>query len=507
MPTIDVKGHLIDFPENLSPDELNKAVGSAAGQLPDAELPKDESSFMDKAAPIISNIARPVLEIGGSAGGALLAGGASAPTVAGIIPGAVAGGALGFAAGKSAADSLDEMLGIQEPVKNVKEAIQKTGRNLLSGVEAESLGMLMKPVVAGIGKIARPAGKKLISAMFGPSEDAISARFSNPQAIKQAKPMETIAEDMASGLQKLSKEIHEMDNKAWDSLSGLKAEPTKDVVKILRNVRKGIVIEGGGPVGKSARQAAKAIDDMILDISSIKQKGQGKNVSQMLDQKQLRKLIKAADENIDWNNPLAGRTNEALIEFRTNLSDQLKKNNPAYSTLMEPIAARMKTLQDMTRAFSIGKEEGVFIPKDTTVSRMKLATKEGRSESQKTLKDFKDFTGQNVMGDVKNELVAEQFRGGRVNGSKNVNLGAWVGGGLGLGSDIFGGSGGMGTAAGAITGAFIDKNGGRMAGTLIDQLVRARAMPIVGAVNSSAMQRVLSAGGASLAGRFGRKKS
>ena len=35
MPTIDVKGHLIDFPDNLSPDELNKAVGSAAGQLPD----------------------------------------------------------------------------------------------------------------------------------------------------------------------------------------------------------------------------------------------------------------------------------------------------------------------------------------------------------------------------------------------------------------------------------------------------------------------------------------
>ena len=33
MPTIDVKGHLIDFPDNLSPDELNKAVGSAAEQL------------------------------------------------------------------------------------------------------------------------------------------------------------------------------------------------------------------------------------------------------------------------------------------------------------------------------------------------------------------------------------------------------------------------------------------------------------------------------------------
>ncbi len=35
MPTIDVKGHLIDFPDDLSPDELNKAVGSAAEQLPD----------------------------------------------------------------------------------------------------------------------------------------------------------------------------------------------------------------------------------------------------------------------------------------------------------------------------------------------------------------------------------------------------------------------------------------------------------------------------------------
>jgi hypothetical protein len=160
----------------------------------------------------------------------------------------------------------------------------------------------------------------------------------------------------------------------------------------------------------------------------------------------------------------------------------------------------------MTRAFSIGKEEGVFIPKDTTVGRMKLATKEGRSASQKTLKEFNDFTGEDVMGDVNNELLADQFRGGRVNGSKNVNLGAWVGGGLGLGSDIFGGSGGMGTAAGAIAGALIDKNGGRMAGTLIDQLVKARAMPIVGAMNSSAMQRVLAAGGASLAGRFGRKR-
>lgn len=454
-----------------------------------------------RTAQTVSAFARPALEVGGAVGGAVLAGGASAPTIAGIIPAGVAGGALGFAAGKSAADFLDEQLGIKEPITTVKEAVKATGRNILSGIEQEALGALAKPAFNIARNVARSGAKKAISSFFGPSEEAISARFNRPEEIKNAKPLEDIAKNMSSAMGKLSDEVSRLDKEAWDSLLKLKSEPRSEIINILKGVKKGIQVEGGGTIGKAAAKATETINGLMSDILKITEKGK-EGVEQFLTQKQIRKVIQAVDENIDWNNPLASRSNEALTEFRAKLSDRLKANNPQYSAIMEPLAQRTKALNDLSRAFSLGHEAGVFVPKDTTTGRLSLAVKEGRSSSRGLLSKLKEYTGEDVLKNVKDEMLASEFRGGRPNGSRTVNMFSGILGGLGGGAGAFAGGvpgafggGAFGTVAGNILGGIVDRRGGQIAGSIVDRLARLPLQQTKSMLLSPSFRRVLSSAG------------
>jgi hypothetical protein len=63
--------------------------------------------------------------------------------------------------------------------------------------------------------------------------------------------------------------------------------------------------------------------------------------------------------------------------------------------------------------------------------------------------------------------LAQDFQGGYANGSRNVNLWRTLGGTV-AGALAGGVAGGVGRATGAVMGAMIDKEGGAIAGKIID---------------------------------------
>ena len=57
MPRVDINGAVVDFPDNLSGDELNKAVASAAAQLGSPQA-QPQKTLAEIGSSAISNIGR-----------------------------------------------------------------------------------------------------------------------------------------------------------------------------------------------------------------------------------------------------------------------------------------------------------------------------------------------------------------------------------------------------------------------------------------------------------------
>jgi hypothetical protein len=123
----------------------------------------------------ISTVARPVLETGGAAGGAILGGGASVPTGPGAVAGMVAGGGLGYGIGRKGADILDQMLGLRKPGTVVDET--------LGSVKdvAEGATMTAGEIVPA-GRIARVVGSGAAYALAGEEGDIIDQIRGKKQA-------------------------------------------------------------------------------------------------------------------------------------------------------------------------------------------------------------------------------------------------------------------------------------------------------------------------------------
>lgn len=432
---------------------------------------KEQPSYLQKAAPYIMGVARPVMEIGGAVGGAALVGGASAPTVAGVIPGAAVGGALGYAAGKSGADLLARSIGQMPPIKSMGEAAKETVGNLESGVGMEVGGAVIGKAV----KLAKPVGKGLISVLFGPPLSSIDARFINNAAIKAAKPFEVLARELPSDLQAVASHVEELSNKALKTLSTSKyimqtaedtgGAKTKDVfINAIKSEMKDI----GLTMSESSASAKNKLLGYIKRFNKL-----GPTVSE----NQMGKIVRQIDQDIDWSLKDQAPLNSALEGIRTKIDGVLKLGNPEYAKAMEPVSDGVRTLKKAETLFRVERDIGRgYKPTNTTATALKSAVNENRIESQDVLDSIHKITGKDYLSAAENAKIAENFVGGRPQGSRGVNLGAAVGSGVGaLAGGLHGGTGpGMtGAILGAMGGGYMDRQGGQMAGSLIDRLAQA----------------------------------
>jgi len=163
-----------------------------ANSPPDGYLDQPPDGYEEQPSQMASNIsaaARPVLEMGGAVVGSLLGGGPELPT-------GIASGVLGYGAGKSAADLLSRSLGVQQPIQNAGQAVQDVGGDVLAGMNNESMGKILSPVLGLVGKgISKTlSGAKSIAGAALPGifkgtasipEQSTAMVINDPQILKQ----------------------------------------------------------------------------------------------------------------------------------------------------------------------------------------------------------------------------------------------------------------------------------------------------------------------------------
>lgn len=133
---------------------------------------------------IASKLYRPALEYGGLALGAVAGGGAGIPTGPGAIATGAAGAGLGYAAGKQAANILDERLGLREQPPLYRQAIDTTG-DVLTGTASELGGQALTLGVKAATPLLNKAGRglaKTAGAMTGVKESRFRQLASDPTA-------------------------------------------------------------------------------------------------------------------------------------------------------------------------------------------------------------------------------------------------------------------------------------------------------------------------------------
>jgi hypothetical protein len=402
--------------------------------------------------------------------GMSLGGGAAAALA---IPGGPIASGIAGAAGASAmygpsndlANSIDAMRGMQSATPS-----QGMIGDLGTGAEVEAGGKVLGKAIETAAPAVKAGIIKSISAVFGPSEDAINAWLANP-SLPNFPSVVDLARKLPQTLNNLKGMISQATEQASQLLSDSPegAIPKSQLIGIINDQADTLITEG--QVIGSANQAANShLDALRNSLSDIP--------NSELPQTTVKSLIKAIDGNINFADKGASATNTVLANVRGGANQLLRSANPEYEQAMKEISGMMGTLEDTQKAFGITNEIGQGLqPTDKTITALNGINKATKSISQDTLGDLKDLTGDDYVSDVQNAKYAEEFKKGSTQGSRRVNLGAMVGAPVGAAIGAMTGYPTAGTmvgeALGAGGGALADKFGGPMAAVtsrLIQQL-------------------------------------
>ena len=443
----------------MDPFEMARAAGESAPVSSQPSL---------KPQDLLSKIYHPVI-----AGAAMTAGGGAAGTLA--IPGGPIASGVAGAAGAAAmyppannfANSLDAMRGVQSPPSGGVMS------DLGTGAEMEAGGKVLGAVIGAAAPAVKSAIVKSISAVFGPSTDAIEAWLENP-SLPNAPDAVALARKLPQTLNNLKGLISQASDAAGKFLStsadpAAGAIPKTSLLDLIDNQADSLATDGQviGPANQAAAQHLTLLKNSINNFT-------GDN----LPQTTVKSLIKAVDGNINFQDAGASATNNVLSSFRGGANQLLKSANPEYATAMKEISGMMGTLEDAQSQFGITNQVGQGLqPTDRTITALSGINKATKSISQDTLNDLAKLTGDDYVSDAQNAKYAQEFKKGSAQGSRRVNLEGAVGGTVGSGVGYLTGhpvlGGIVGTGAGAAAGALSDTFGGPLAGIssrLIQQL-------------------------------------
>lgn len=330
-------------------------------------------------------------------------------------------------------------------------------------------------VASGLSKFTKWTGKKAIRVGFGPTEEAQTVLMNRPHDIARQTNYGDLADKMAETANGLSKKLTELDNQAWDTLSGLKAEPQSKLINILKSVKKDFTGTGKTKIGDADRQAVAQIDGYINRVKAIKQKGSTPGTEQFIDQSQLKDIIQSVQKDARYDLPETDPTNRAVQAVRAKFDAYLKGENPDYEAAMKPVAEATEALKSIRSKFALKHEQGVgLVSSDTTASKLSTIGGDKKPQTDRILEDFKNATGVDFNDEARLTNFKKQFTAGkRSEGSRRTVAGSVIGGAIGGGVGGFAG-GGVGAPIGMAIGAGADYYGGPMAKGIIDTLIKAK---------------------------------
>jgi hypothetical protein len=335
-------------------------------------------------------------------------------------------------------------------------------------------------------------GVKALEAFTGAPKAAINRRLVRPDQVRSAIPegaLETpyapMADDVARSVNELGDKARVGAAKARETLSPSRylndgAFTRDELVAIVSNEKKRFRTQGK-VIGEAKQAAMKKIMSLEKDISKLR----GETVSQ----KNVEKIIKSLDQDINWAAKENAPTNLALERIRRRFDVKLKDKNQGYRESIAPVSKQMKTFKRAQDQFGLKKEVGGFVASDATASRLKSIGSGKMPMSERRLRELGRESGKDFAETAKDIDAALKFEGGATQGSRRVvsfrdilsGIGTGVGGVAGyiMGGPIGAGVGAAagatgGRVAGSVLALITDTNGRKIAAKIIDQYLAIR---------------------------------
>jgi len=518
MPIIEVNGQGLEFPDNLSPEELNKAVSSAAKQMGDSSSGgsgtfgfdniKKAAKFAggtiggpigafiagkatDKAKEVVDDPRGAVLSasgnlpaLGGMAGMVSGAGAMSAPL-------AIAGAGLGEAANQT----IRRVMG-EDPTPPVEFFGKQIPRIPFIGDEASNIVQQsgINAAFEGVGKLASyipRAGRSVIHAV-SPSaikEEAILERFINKKGVVSANTREQLGNIAVNYTNKLSDKIKTLDEVASKTLSSEMDIPKSKIYDALNSVKAKFIGSSRRAITKEAREAIRVINSIAYGIKKINPLpdiqpvvihggfssapgtgGLGNLVREVkttpgrfgqfmdnISEVQMKDIINQF-QDLNYSDPVR-KVSESVRDM---FSFALKSKNQAYKKAMEPVAKAVRLQKIINRKFNLAYDPqvGTFATDATAGKFGPRLLDGGKPESLAAVKALDNTVGGDLAKKTRLTNIKDQFEGNKTTGSRMVMLGRSIGSTLGP----------SGAIAGAMAGAMMDKAGGKVTAGMVDVL-------------------------------------
>lgn len=358
----------------------------------------------------------------------------------------------GAAAGGLTAAGLSEEEEIEDIAKDIKQGA-------LTGAAVGGAMNRAAPLARGFVRASKWAGRKMGNLLFDLTDDQIELMVRNPKAVRNALSPEQLTEEASSAFKKMQGLISKAVEGADDTLrSGKSFEQGAFGKNQLKDVIKEQVdsIEVIGPVQRKMIRTLNQFNKTIDDISD-----------NTISEKEMKKLIQAVDQNINYADQTQSQVNNALKSLRFSFDDLLKQQNPDYAKAQRPVALLTGALKKARKDLGFKQETGQgFVPTDTTLSKLKSLPSDRKLFSQKNIERMDRLAGTELLDQATATGINESTRAGVTQGSRNTLYGGSI---LGTGGAILGGPmvGAAGAAIGTTAGFMKDRFGRRAGKALI----------------------------------------
>lgn len=377
----------------------------------------------------ISQGAHTILPVAGAAGGFLVGAGAG-----GI--GAPVGGTLGYAGAKSAARSIDEMLGLRVP-SSLKEAATRTiTEDIPEGMLAESVGPAARMVGRGLVKATGGAGKYTGGLITGKGTEVIAEAYKAGEA--GGKPQEVFLKALRE--------------------KGSGKETVKTFRNALQTIKDKSVADYGARLAEIERRSGgkrlniKSINNTIdsirktFRIDRIRKTKSGYNIEGLTtlnpaDKKEFEQILQMLD---DWKTHPKGNTILGLDSLKQQLDNFYTPNskigliatrlkNTVRSTLNENVPGYREMTKRSSKIYALVKEVNHALSlntkaaADTVLRKIFTGIKEDKEFRRELMAELQQLSGNQLLpqaaGATMNAWLPEGLIGRGLGAAELISLG------------------------------------------------------------------------------------
>jgi hypothetical protein len=344
-----------------------------------------------------------------------VAGGAGAAAKGGLKGLVKAGAAMGAVGGFGAGEG---------------DALSQAG----STAAGAALGAAAPVAIRGLEKAAgaavragKGAAKEAVSLGSDLNREAIDYYLANPQAVRNARPLEDVARDVVSGLDQAKGKLQAYSQQSRDVLNrqGLGMEKA-GIVERLR--------EEAGAMMRKAKTPEMAADARALEEQAAFLESLPGDAFSPDDLKDL--LIQLGDKAYATNVKAGGFVTpleQGLRNVRGDVDEGVKWLSSDFKDTMAKAAEGARTLENVRPRFDTP---------DKALNALKGIARERSPFQKENLQALDEYLGKDLATQARASGVADAFDARTTNGSRNVNLGGRIGE----------AAGGFGNAIGAVIG-------------------------------------------------------